>query len=260
MPATEDMMKREPAPMVPPCAAARMTRATSYPFEIPAGSFTFRDGRAEPLDPDGLDLLTRGRVPVIACGSNQSPEQLARKYDGVAAEVVIPVVRGWLADFDAVFSAHITTYGSVAATLQHRPGTTVALSVLWLTEEQLDRMHGTEAPGVNYAYTRLDRLQLRLDGGPVLTTAWAYTSLHGCLVDDGEEAALAAMPARGRTLPARHQTEMLRRVHGRLAPTMDFDAFVLDNIADHAARRRRIGELRADAAPFAWRHVHVETI
>ena len=253
-------MKRKPAPMVPPCAAARLTRATSYPFEIPAGSFLFRDGRAGPLEADDLDRLTRGRVPVIACGSNQSPAQLARKYDGVAGAVTIPVIRGWLADFDAVYSAHITTYGSVAATLQHRPGTTVALSVLWLTDEQLVRMHATEAPGENYAYTRLDRLQLRLDGGPVLATAWAYTSLHGCLVDAGEMAALAAMPARGRTLPAHHQPEMLRRVHGRLAPAMDFDAFVLDNIADAAARRHRIGRLRADAAPFAWRHIHVETI
>ena len=83
---------------------------------------------------------------------------------------------------------------------------------------------------------------------------------RGCLVDDGEMAALAAMPARGRTLPARHQPDMLRRIHGRLAPAMEFDAFVLDNIADSAARRRRIDELRADAAPFAWLHVHGETI
>jgi len=246
--------------MVPPCAAARLTRATTYPFDIPAGSFLFRNGRTEPFDPGDLVPLIRGRVPVIACGSNQSPEQLARKYDGVEAEVTIPVVRGWLADFDAVYSAHITTYGSIAATLQHRPGTTVALSVLWLTEEQLVRMHGTEAPGENYVYTRLDRLDLSLDGGPVLATAWAYTSLHGCLIDDGGMAALAAMPARGRTLPAHHQHEILRRVHRRLAPAMEFDAFVLDNIADAAARRHRIGRLRADAAPFGWHHVHVETI
>ncbi len=250
----------KPAAMVPPGAAARLTRAAAYPFAIPAESVLFREGRAEPLDPGDLDRLTRGRVPVIACGSNQSPDQLARKYDGVEAAVTIPVVRAWLTDFDAVYSAHITTYGSVAATLQHRPGTTVALSVLWLTEDQLARMHTTEAPGENYVYSRLDRLHLRLDGGRVLATAWAYTSLHGCLVDGGEMAALAAMPARGRTLPARHQPDMLRRIHGRLAPAMEFDDFILENIADRRARRRRIDALRADAAPFAWPHIHVEAL
>ncbi|MCP4329025.1 MAG: hypothetical protein GY791_11375 [Alphaproteobacteria bacterium] len=236
--------------MVPPDRAGRLARAMAYPFAIPPGSFVFRDGAATSLDFADLPSLTRGRMPVIACGSNQSPDQLARKYAGRGD--VFPVLRARLRDFDAVYSAHITTYGSVASTLQHIPGTTVALSVLWLDGDQLALMHTTEAPGENYAYTRLEGVRIEVDGGGVLETAWAYTSLHGCLNHDGDMVPLAAMPAENRSRPALEQQEMLGAVHRRLAPEIAFEDFVLENIGDRHIRRRRIGALRADAAPFGW--------
>jgi hypothetical protein len=242
--------------MVPSDPDERMARATAYPFHIPPHSFVFRGGRADPCDDCDLVALKRERVPVIACGSNQSPAQLARKYHGTDAEFL--VMRGWLNGFDAVYSAHITSYGSVAATLQHMSGAAVSLSVMWLDADQLVRMHATESPGENYVYTRLDRLELDLEGGATMTTSWAYTSLHGCLVHQGSVVPLAAMPARKRRLRALEQRDMLRTVHERLEPAVDFETFMHQNIDDATTRRRRIRTLRADAEPFRWPHAVVE--
>ena len=75
--------------------------AKSYPFPAPEGSYLFSGGEAGPIAPADF----AGRVPVLAHGSNRSPEQLRRKF-GTAAE--IPVTYGWLADYDVVYSAHIT--------------------------------------------------------------------------------------------------------------------------------------------------------
>ena len=55
--------------------------AKGYPYRPPAGSYLFAEGGARPLAA-GTDApeLFRGRVPVVAHGSNRSAEQLARKF------------------------------------------------------------------------------------------------------------------------------------------------------------------------------------
>ena len=72
--------------------------AKAYPFADPGKSYHFRGGAARPLEAAGPEVFA-GRTPVIAHGSNRSPDQLRRKY-GAAAE--IPVSRGWLAEHDVV--------------------------------------------------------------------------------------------------------------------------------------------------------------
>lgn len=69
-----------------------------------------------PASPASLDLLANNFVPVLAIGSNGSPQQLARKFpasrfpDGV----LIPVVRAVLEDFDVVYAPLLAAYGAVA--------------------------------------------------------------------------------------------------------------------------------------------------
>ena len=79
----------------------RLHRARNYPYDFPAHSFTYRDGALGDFEP----ALTDNRTPVLAIGSNQSPQRLAQKF-GHDASHVIPVQRAQLADFDVVFSAH----------------------------------------------------------------------------------------------------------------------------------------------------------
>ena len=95
--------------------------ALSYPFEIPTRSYVVDgDGYAE-LAESAAPPDVSGRRPVLALGSNQSPAQLIRKYEGLGLGP-IPVVRARLADFDVVYSAHVARYGSIPATLRPCPG------------------------------------------------------------------------------------------------------------------------------------------
>ena len=131
---------------------ALLRLAKGYPYAAPDGSYLYRDGESlaltGPLDP----ALTSGRVPVIAHGSNRAPEQIHRKFGhlkGTASE--IPVTRAWLSDHDVVYSAHMTRYGSISATLHEAPGTRVQVYVTRLTEAQLPRMLETEIGWGHYA-------------------------------------------------------------------------------------------------------------
>lgn len=234
--------------------AARVAHAKAYPFAAPRRSYLFVDGATRPLDrcPD-----LAGRIAVIACGSNRAPAQLARKF-ARHPNTVIPVEQATLADFDVVYSAHITQYGSIPATLIPSPGTRVTLALTWLSERQLAIMHETEAPGESYDYVRLERLALMTEGGIALAGAAVYRSRHGALIDDGAPVALTAFAAHGRRFRARDQIAVQRLVHDRLAPGAaagSLDRFILESIEDGALRRRRIAALRIDARPLAWADV-----
>jgi hypothetical protein len=218
---------------------ARIARAKAYPFARHDHCFLYEDGATRPLEPGPCDLT--GRVPVLAAGSNQSHEQLRRKYAAMAG-TVIPVWRGRLHEFDVVYAAHLTGYGSVPATFQHSPGTDVTVFVTWLTGPQLERMHETEG---NYTYDRLSRIRLALDRGGELTEAYVYSSKVGCLAHRGGCVAIAEIAAAGRRFPALGQTEMLGAVRDRFEPGVALDAFIAAQLTDEALRRdrsRRLGE------------------
>lgn len=52
-------------------------------------------------------------TPVLAVGSNAAPAQLARKFPAkLFPNVVIPVLRCVLPDFDVVYAPLISSYGS----------------------------------------------------------------------------------------------------------------------------------------------------
>jgi len=234
---------------------ALLRLAKGYPYAAPAGSYLYRDGASTalngPLDPG----LTEGRVPVVAHGSNRAPEQLHRKFGhlaGTASE--IPVTRAWLADHDAVYSAHMTRYGSISATLHAAPGTRVQVYVTWLTEAQLPRMHETEIGLGNYGYGRLAGIDLAVEGGPALGEAFAYLSVHGCLADPEQASAplaLAAVPAERRSHRALDQEGALGVLRAGHHPEDDLDAMILANIRNLAQRRRLIEALQQAAVPWS---------
>ena len=75
---------------VPEDRAARLALARAYPFAFPDHSLLFEGGLARPLD--DLAPFVADRTAVLAVGSNQSPEQLARKYAHLPG-TVIPLTR-----------------------------------------------------------------------------------------------------------------------------------------------------------------------
>ncbi|MDP6390241.1 MAG: hypothetical protein QF654_10130 [Alphaproteobacteria bacterium] len=223
--------------------AARLARARDYPYAYPGGSYTWCRGRVAPFDP----AETAGLTPVLALGSNRSPGQLQRKFGDRA---LIPVEAGRLDGFDIVYSAHITGYGAVPATLATSPGTTVGLAVTWLGEAELEAMHATELGNENYLYALLEDVALTLDGGARLDAIHLYISRRGLLTHDGGPVALAAVAAEGRRHGAMTTGEVLEAVRARVAPGHDPDAFVLHVAGDTDYRREVSTALAQDAAAF----------
>lgn len=231
--------------------AETVRRATSYPYHIPAESYLLEDSRWSVLPKGAASLDLSNRRPVLACGSNQSPEQLARKFDGHGLGPV-PVTRARLDDFDAVYSAHFSRYGAIPATLQRAPGTTVALSVTWLTPDQEARMHETEAVGMNYDFGRLTGVFVAVEGGPDLDTVYAYISRWGCLTERGQPVALDAVEASGRSWSALDQEQVLDLARGRLAPEEPLGTFIGQGAASAETRRGRSEALAATGEAFSY--------
>ncbi len=239
---------------LPTSDAELLELAKTYPFEAPRGSFLFRAGVAEPLGAGAPnDALFSGRTPVIAHGSNRAPAHLKRKY-GTAAE--IPVSRAWLADYDVVYSAHVTQYGAIGANLQHTPGARVEVFVTWLDGAQLERMHATELGNERYRYGRLEAVDLVLEAGPAagIDTAAVYLSNQGCLALGEAPLGLAAIPAEGRPHSSLHQEQALGLVRDRHRPERPLDEHILETIRDPAGRQQLISEMQAHTVPATAPH------
>ena len=240
---------------LPSTDEARLRLAKGYPYAAPAGSYLYRDGETTVFAADPDHNLLSERVPVIAHGSNRAPEQIHRKFShmsGRASE--IPVTRAVLADHDVVYSAHMTRYGAVSATLHAAPGTQVTVYVTWLSEAQLPRMHETELGLGNYGYGRMKGIKLTVEGDLRLEEAYAYLSVHGCLADPesrGEAPlALSAVAAEERSHRAVHQEGALALLRDHHEPEAPLDDMILSTIADTAKRRRLIAALQAAAVPW----------
>ena len=250
---------------VPDSAAERLALAKGYPFFIPEDSYLLADGAVRPLpaldDAVFADPVFAGRTPVLAVGSNQSPDQLRRKFAHLPS-FQIPVTRAWLADFDVVYATHVTRYGSIPGNLFPTPGARVRLSVTWLDADQLAAMHATEIAGDHYVFGRLGEVDLAIDNGPMLRQVHGYVSLQGCLRDDvapigDAPIGLAAIRAEGRPYASLPQEAMLDRLRRRCASPLALDDFVLALVADPDLRDACTQRLRADCLPFAWTHLEI---
>jgi len=202
---------------------------------------------------------TTERHPVIASGSNASPERLLAKFSDHIELLndTIPVERAQLHNFDTVYSAHITNYGAIPATLAHAPGTVADVFITWLTDAQLERMHQTEAVGVNYDYAKLSGILLLCSCGAGLTSAYAYISKRGCLNKDAKPVPLAAVYATGRQWAAMTEAEVLEFARGQIAPAQGINAFIRKHIDCVDTRAERTQHLSTNALPIGWDSLQV---
>lgn len=201
----------------------------AYPFH--EGVAVARPARAGDLAATGAGFALAGGWAgpgplLVAFGANAAPAVLAAKLGPGVPATGIPAS---LTNFDVAYSAHVSPYGAIPAMLVPSPGTAVGVQLLCLPAEALAALDATEP---NYTREALG------DG------VQAYRSRHGALRLDGSEQALAAVPARGRVLPALDESGVLARVAALLEPGADADAFVLAQIRDPAVRERRTRALR----------------
>lgn len=256
-----------------------LDRAKGYPYDLRSSCYALACGGVLPLARVALDspldceVLDGGTVRTVrawarrraldtdpleasppelllAYGSNASVAGLSRKLASDLDIAVIPVARACLADFDVVYSAHLTSYSAVPATLQHCPGARTTVHVLVTTSAQCRLLRATEP---NYELAELDDLDLRLERGPRLSCISAVVSRHGSLCVDGTEVGLAAVDTRRRCFPAMTEAQVLAAVRDRTAPGVDLDEFILENVRHPATARHRTAQLRGDARPFAYR-------
>lgn len=217
-----------------PDLADPRVRALAYPYDVADGDFLFDRGRVRPLPAD----FPRRGTPVLGIGSNRAPSQLRRKYAATLPETVLACEHARLADHDIVYLAAFTRYGALPAALLPMPGVTVDVHILWLDDPALNRMHETEGPH-NYRYALRDDLRVTLANGrpPAAATFGLYETKPKVLTENGVPVPLAALAAQGRTARPMTQREALATVHRRLAPQLDFDAF-LNTVIDDPDRRR----------------------
>ena len=111
------------------------------------GPQLYRAGKCFPLS---RPIDTRGRVPVLAVGSNAYPRQLADKLDGTVADLQgIPLVPTILRGFDVAYCPVRSRKGYVPVTLASRPGAVCLTWLQWLTLDQLNLISASE--GSRYA-------------------------------------------------------------------------------------------------------------
>lgn len=211
-------------------------RALGYPYRAPAEPFIQLGHQT--LNPAALEIDRDSRTPVLAYGSNAAPRVLSRKL--ALSDQPVLVVPARLCEFDVVYSAHISPYGAVPATLQRSPGTEVRVHVIYMTDAQIGVISATEP---NYEPRLLEDIECRLEDGEELTEVSAYISRHGCLLVAGSEVALTAVAASGRALTAISEPEAMEWVRSTLCPDESLEAFVLANVTDPTLSQARTAQL-----------------
>jgi hypothetical protein len=206
-------------------------RALGYPYAVPERSFALAGGRV--LDAAEVEVDLAARNPVLAYGSNAAPAVLARKL-ATSAETA-PVLKAALRGFDVVYSAHISPYGAIPATLAASAGTETTAFVAYLSEQQLELLSGTEP---NYDLIPLESGACEQEDGTPASSISAYMSRHGCLLHEGSPIAVQGIAARHRSFPAMTEPQMLDLVRRLVCPGRSLESFVSGAAADPELARR----------------------
>jgi hypothetical protein len=200
--------------------------ATGYPWPRPDSSFVLAEGEGRLLADLGEDrrsaLLEEftgpasGRSPMLAIGSNASPEGLWRKFAHFPdpADRTLLAVSGHLHDFDVGAAAELALYGAMPATIFPSPAARVRTTALWLTATQLTQLAWAEVP------YWIGRLETRFEAeAPVAGIGFTgfdqslvFVNRFGTFAPDGRPLALAAVGAEQRTAAAMTQVELLARL------------------------------------------------
>ncbi len=232
---------------------ALLRLAKDYPYRPHGSSYLYRSDEVRPLPAGETDCL-KGRSAVIAHGSNRAPDHLARKFASWAPEdSEIPVTKGWLHDYDVLYSAHVTRYGALATNLSEAPGNQVELYVTWLDARQLAWMHETELGSETYIYGALEGARFEMEGPArgfgAPSSLMVYLSRRGYLDVAGAPRALAALERKGGCHEVMGQEAALSHVRDRYYPGEDLDRHILATIRDVALRKALVERLTADGHP-----------
>lgn len=184
-------------------AEPKLLNPLDYPFDIPGFEYLWTAGAVlgiEAWDPSEK----ANRTPVLAIGSNGSPQQLDTKFPrerwrpAEPRENDIPVEIVTAFDVDVVFCAHVSIRGRyIPVTMLSTPGPEVIVRMLWLTKGQLEAMDRSEGYGsedLNSAYWRR-RVPRVEHHGEVVPGVECYISTRGAALFGDEPFGLRSVDA-----------------------------------------------------------------
>ena len=192
---------------------------TIYPGKKPNYSYLYDGDYIKPLDLYNQSVssalksnnITDAIYAIIGYGSNACPSQMAQKFTDKNEK--IPVVRGRLKNYDIVYGAKSTQYGSIPATIIESPGTVVEAWIQLLTKKQLEHMTKTES---NYYMMKINT-KFEIENGENITPAYAYIHKSGALTIDKQPIALSDIPAFKRTFLSLNQMQVLKYIADNFA-------------------------------------------
>ncbi|MGC6516684.1 MAG: hypothetical protein ACON49_01485 [Candidatus Puniceispirillaceae bacterium] len=231
-------------------ALSSRQRADDYPYEAPSFGYVIKGDRYYLLNEDDMPDLS-GRVPVLSVGSNRSPQQLLRKF---GQDSYLLVTTAILHDCDVIHSACFSYYGAVPCTAYFSKGTHIPLNAVWLTQEQLQIMHDTEAVGIAYDFCRWDDEKVVIEQAAQPKAVYGYATRLGYVSDSsGNPYALSYLPANGRRFSSLSQLEARAKLRSLLDHDMqaeDEAQFLSQLIKDKGFRLAVNDALAAKAHPI----------
>ncbi len=146
------------------------------------------DGLDEPVSLDAALLVCRAspmasRFPVLAVGSNASPDQLRGKFAAASVSQVVPLTRAAVSGLRPGHSAHVSRPGYVPAAPVRDGESRAELFVLWLDAEQMAALDDSE-PNYRRACLDPEAHAVRLVSGELLSRCGVYDSRWGVLALD----------------------------------------------------------------------------
>lgn len=252
--------------------------ALDYPFDIVSDACIFRNGQVQKLEqiPENCIIeeyinqyLPKDKMrsfppplqpnpPLITYASNAAPSQLVRKLTSQGFESTIVIFRATLQNFDVVYSAHITDYGAIPATLQYSHGLETSVYVIFTTPETLARFHQTEGAGKAYNFVKLWDIRLKIENWPLYFEAYTYLSNPGPIEIDGQPIGLEKITFRGRrkTFMSERDVQKLlyEKINGTVPADEQLERFVLEQCGEEgrAVRDQRREFLKKFAGTFKY--------
>ena len=230
-------------------------RAHDYPYQAPATSYLM-DGESYVVTKRFSQEALAGRIAVLSVGSNRAPQQLLRKYLGQAR---LPVTRALLKNCDIIHSACFSYYGAVPCSAYPCLGTDIMLNAVWLTKDELQIMHDTEAVGIAYDYCRWDEGAVEILDAPQPEAVYGYATRLGYLADEaGKPFGLSALPAQNRQFTSLGQAQARTALYQRLPAALscaDETVFLARLVADKEYRlavNAYLGQIAPTLAQGPW--------
>jgi hypothetical protein len=213
-------------------------RAKRYPYRLATSSYTFFRGEKLNKIPDHFSL--NKRIPVIAYGANSSIESLIRKYKNITDswDDEIPVIKCQIVGYSILLSSQISSFGFFPLTIAPSKDSIVNTFIIFLTSNQLKRMHFTENLNCCYSFNKINT-EVVTDNGMVLDHFYSYVSIKGALKINNKRITLKNINHNFENTLNMTQIEAIQLIIEKLNLSITYQDFITQNIDCDILKKNR---------------------